>query len=159
MINRIFLSCGILFTLAACSMSPSIYSDSWSMSVMGVSMDVYIVPDLAEYRGLARMNSNSCTIRIASKATNLIPVYVSVLSHEIYHCLDYFTLDYDHNGFKDEGCQYGNHYCSPTEGYAKFGAEIYMNECGLDYDSLSNLKNGMDGCFVSPRDILPNYFH
>lgn len=155
MILRVVTTLAAL-ALTGCSagmlLSPAI--ESWEAEVHGVPIRYKLVTGLGNLGGSAAWFGGVCTIAI--DAGLLDGLQVVVASHEVGHCLDLALLDFDHNGWRDEGCVFGSYYCSPWEGFAEGYSEAYLATCLYARRPLGLLPDdGIDCEPPHPRDVTP----
>lgn len=112
---------------------------TWSARVNGLRLRYHLV----SLEGLSSLgyfvfSKGTCHIYIdtwlashASRAEHL-----SVVFHEVGHCVDAAKLRSTHNAFERDGCVYGTYYCAPAEGYAEAWRYAYMTRCGLNTSAI-----------------------
>jgi hypothetical protein len=77
---------------------------------------------------------------------------LEVVLHEVGHCVDLLTLDFDHNGFVSEGCFFGDYYCDPAEGYAESWRYAYLAKCGANLGAVG-FRFGRIGLADEPCEL------
>lgn len=133
------VSIAVVVLFAACDISSRQLPGARSTTVHGVPV-VYSIASvelMASQHGEFALGAVSygrwrCSVWIRQDVLARPRTLTRVIAHEVGHCLDWFALDYSHNGFTNEGCAYGQGWCPPAEGYAETWARLYLSRCGYD---------------------------
>lgn len=129
-------------------------TDSWRSEVMGLQVVYKIVPKRTDMAGAASWFAGICTIAIANTVEGDHLAWVA--AHELAHCIDGAYLGWSSNGFRNEGCVFGRHFCAPHEGYAEAWARRYMDTCGFARSPLGLLPEDWIECELpDPRSVTP----
>ena len=131
----------------------------WETEVYGMRVVYRTVAD-GQWAGVATWLFGTCTIVLnANLSTEQL---VHVAAHELAHCLDGAYLNWSHNGFADEGCNFewsNGYHCTPREGFAEAYAETYLKKCGYARGPLGlRPDDGIECELPDPRDVKPEDF-
>ena len=113
--------------------------DTWNTEVEGMKITYRMVAGTEKdtIAGVTVIWLDRCIITLNNyiiSSENFIfnrDYLVFVASHEIGHCVDRLKLNYNHNGFTDEGCRFGSYFCKPPEGFAEAFSYNYVAKCGM----------------------------
>lgn len=131
--------------------------EQWTVEIYGMSVHYRRVNIPMDVLGAAMAVGRNCTIVLN---INMEPQHEPfVAAHELGHCIDMVYLNWDHNGFTDEGCIVGDHYCPPWEGYAQTYAMLYNAHCGNAKKPLGlPTKTNINCELPHPRSATPDWF-
>lgn len=147
------------FLLSGCATLSMHYAPpikSWETHLEGMRVEYKIV-DRHKHSGTAVYAFGTCSITLSTSVTHLYKHLVLAAAHEVAHCLDGSQLGWSHNGFEDEGCELGDYFCAPAEGFAETWALAYIDKCGYARDPLGLIPPDERPCELpDPRTVTPS---
>lgn len=134
--RRIWLAL-LALALTGCSYLEMTFAapiSGWSANVEGVAIDYRVAE--GPQGGTAWWDGRRCRVTLHKDLFVAKELYVHIAAHEVGHCMDGAKLSWSSNGVANEGCKFGDHYCTSREGYAEFYARTYIEACGYSTSPL-----------------------
>lgn len=131
--------------------------EEWDSIVEGMPVHYRIVQKQNDNVGAAVILLGRCTIAIDVRLSH--DERIKTAAHELGHCIDGLKLNWSSNGWRNEGCYWGEHYCPPKEGFAEGFSNAYLLKCKWATSPLGlQPGDGIECKLPDPKSIVPGSY-